>query len=253
MQTFDVIVEGNHSKGIVLAQHGQASLYRFARLLDRRALHGSRPIQDNHSAASGFRTHSKKRGRNNCGEGAHSIARCARQHLRRDLFETDVQHQIAIRNVSLRGQRHVGRRHSILSYANGVRWGAYFVNRELMQHRDVESNLMQRIRVLPESWKKHVAELIGRQFHLAFLFGDSGRFHARVVCRRKRERKTKAESVVAQLDAGQQLQIHRNGLVGSNISNRQIHHAITVLARERRKRPLRDASLVGLDGCFCFN
>jgi len=107
---------------------------------------------------------------------------------------------------------------------------------------------MQGRRVLAKTGQNHVAELGCRKLYLAFALRHNGGFHLRVIRRREGERKPEAEPVVAQFDAGEHLEIHANGLVRTNIADRQIHHAVAVLASQSREGAVRDALFVSFDG-----
>jgi hypothetical protein len=119
-----------------------------------------------------------------------------------------------------------------------------------MEDGQVETHLVQGIRLLAERRENYIAELFGRLLHLAFYLRDECDPCVRVVCRRERERKAKPEPAVIQLDSREKFQVHRDDLIRPQIADGQIHDAIAVLLRQGRKRAFRNALFVFFSGVF---
>ena len=171
------------------------------------------------------------------------------KHLRSDLFELNVEHEVAIRQI-LFGAKGDATGGGVAGFdADGVRRRGKFGDVQNAVYEEVESRLMMERGVLAKAWQKHVSEFFGRQFELALSRRGERGFGARMIGRRQSERKPEPETIIAQLDACQDFEINAYGLARPDIAHVEIDQAIAVLARERGERTSGDSFLVGLH-CF---
>ena len=91
-----------------------------------------------------------------------------------------------------------------------------------------ETDRMKVARVPFEFGQHHIAELVFWQFHFAksrLWFDDAG---IGVIRRGESKREPEAQPVVMKLDSGEDFQQHNDFLVGSNIPNAEIGHAVAI-------------------------
>src|SRR6185369_6837585 len=99
-------------------------------------------------------------------------------------------------------------------------------------HFQIESNLVQPRRILVERRKNHVPELVRGQFYLALTRTSDRSPELRVVTGCKRKREPEPESVVAQFDSCEDLEINGHGLLRADIADGEVHNSVAVVARE---------------------
>ena len=140
----------------------------------------------------------------------------------------------------------------ILPHAHRVRRRTNLVQFQLAHNREFETDLVKPGGVLAKTGKKHVAKLIRREFHFTFSRLRHRGLRARVISGREGERKTEAETVVSQFHSAQDLEMDGDRLLGPDIADREIHHAVSVCPRQRGQRACCDPLLVGLDSLLGF-
>ena len=161
------------------------------------------------------------------------------QHLGLNGFEAGLQNQIPVRDIFLGGQSHAGRASAILLHSHRVGWRSDFVQLQVARDREFEAHLVQRAKASSRNPGRITSPNSSAGNSISASPGAVSRcLRPGMISGSQRKRKTKAEAVVSQFHPAQDLQVHRHRLLRPDVPDREIHHAIPVLPRQRRERAL---------------